>query len=76
MKKSIVLAAVLAASPAAAAQNIIINNNVQVGAAHWCRGLGCLFWHPGSPGWPIAEQGPHACNVWNGRQYVRATCGP
>jgi hypothetical protein len=59
------LAAVLAASPAAAAQNIIINNNVQVGAAHWCRGLGCLFWHPGSPGWPIAEQGrtPAMCGM-------------
>jgi hypothetical protein len=33
MRKSIILVAVLAASPAAATQNIIINNNVQVGAA-------------------------------------------
>lgn len=75
-----ILAWVMSMNLAHAGQNIIINNyQVQSApyASRFCWGLiGCLVAHAMDEQDRQAAQGPHACNVWNGREYVRGTCAP
>lgn len=65
---------------AKAGQNIIINNYQTQSAPYptrFCWGLiGCLVAHAMDESERQAAQGPHACNVWNGRRYVPGTCAP
>lgn len=75
---------------AKAGQNIIINNYQTQSAPYggrFCWGLlGCLVAHAMDEHERQdalslmrerqVAQGPHACNVWNGRRYVRGTCAP
>lgn len=67
----------LATSAAHAERNIIINNYQTPYAGRFCWGLiGCLIARSMDEQDRQTALGPHACNVWNGRQYVRGTCAP
>jgi cytochrome c2 len=45
-------------------------------SGHFCWGLiGCLVAHALDEN-DRRTVGPHVCNVWNGRAYVPAMCGP
>lgn len=61
------------------AESVIINNYQTQGAApsgRFCWGIiGCII-AGAMDAQDRQAQGPHACNVWNGRRYVTATCAP
>jgi hypothetical protein len=55
-----------------AADTVIINNYQP--STRFCWGIiGCLVAHAMDEQ-DRQAQGPHACNVWNGRAWVGATC--
>lgn len=63
----------------AKAENVIVNNYLVETEPRWCTGLMCLL----APAiWAEQDrqareaQGPHPCQVWNGRAWVSATCAP
>lgn len=70
-----ILAWVVSLNMAHAQQQTVIVNNYQP-SGHFCWGLvGCLVAHALDEQ-ERQPQGPHACNVWNGRRYVQGTCAP
>ena len=79
MKTSVLVAAALIISAAPASASSVIINNYQTQVApsgRFCWGIvGCLIAHAMDEQ-DRQAQGPHACNVWNGRRYVQATCAP